>query len=210
MPLLDQRYWSRLWVVQEIVVAKELTIRFRTLRVHWAVFIGCLEYALGELVKDQSALETFRTWPYVSEGNSRLVRDTKALQTFYLLSERRRMMREAPARRMTLSRAIMSFANQDCSVVHDKVFGVIGMTTSSIEVDYEASVEELYVRVLADGLFDLFTQRLLMSRRAVDTKLDRLRFAFQLANALGLSLYKPLIFYLTKECLESYGDVFPA
>ncbi|TKA66014.1 hypothetical protein B0A55_09277 [Friedmanniomyces simplex] len=48
-PFIMQPFWSRLWVIQEIVLAKKLIYRYKSLRLHWEVLHECLKHLAAEL-----------------------------------------------------------------------------------------------------------------------------------------------------------------
>jgi hypothetical protein len=72
-----------------------------------------------------------------------------------MLSQRSLLQRNAGNRSMQLSTAISSFALHHCSLTHDKIFGLLGLTNANIPVEYTVSLSELYTQALIEGLLEL-------------------------------------------------------
>ena len=72
-----------------------------------------------------------------------------------MLSQKKLWQRRARASGMQLSTAILHFGLHQCSLTHDKIFGLLGMAHAHITVDYSMSVSELYIHALIEGLLEL-------------------------------------------------------
>lgn len=54
--------------------------------------------------------------------------------------------------RLPFHKAVEYFAMQRCSILHDGVFGYLGLTNSRIQIDYTMPILDLFVATLADWL----------------------------------------------------------
>ena len=56
---------------------------------------------------------------------------------------------------MPIHLAILRYGIQNCSRLHDKVFGLLGLTSVRLKPSYAMSTLELYVRVLVEGMNEI-------------------------------------------------------
>ena len=54
---------------------------------------------------------------------------------------------------MALGDAIAHYAPQECLITHDRVFGLLGITSAHFEPDYAMPLLELYLRALNEGIY---------------------------------------------------------
>lgn len=133
------RYWSRVWVIQEQLLARNLEFR--------AGVLSMEEEAVFGLVYDSERPVNIRI--SVSE------REFSYIKRLY--KTRRRI---ATARRsgewpmMTLAQAIAFTSGQQCTERHDKVCGLLGLTRKQIKIDYRMPTEELVLRTVIAGLLE--------------------------------------------------------
>jgi hypothetical protein len=109
------KYSSRLWIVQEIMFARSIVVRFGTVRIDWPYFANFIE------LNDPLCLQKV----------SSIVRHKKE---FYSGS---------PTLHTTFSlySLMTEFGSSKASRIHDKVFALSGLVTTgpSIQVDYGLS-----------------------------------------------------------------------
>ncbi|CAK1366874.1 unnamed protein product [Cercospora beticola] len=146
--VLHSTYWSRLWIVQEVLLAKRLTIRIGKAEVEWT-----------NLLPESNIFEK-RARP---KKNGRMLTQqvgddpmANAAMAIHLLSWRRFERHNLRAgRHFSFHKAVDFFAMQVCTRPHDKIFGILGIANSRIRVDYSLSIMELFMMVLADYFLSL-------------------------------------------------------
>ena len=133
-------YWGRVWIVQEICLAKRLVVVCGEMMVPW---------------KYISELRTARrhVWPqYLARGEREFLRSTPAA-----IDRQREAHRKGGCVLWVLLEA---FQESLCREVHDRVYGFIGLSSDcggrGIVVDYGKSVGEVYEDVMRfyDGRFN--------------------------------------------------------
>ncbi|KAM3414271.1 hypothetical protein BST61_g10925 [Cercospora zeina] len=140
--VLHSTYWSRLWVVQEVLLAKRLTLRIGKAEVEWT-----------NLLPEKTMFD--RRGPPKNTGmTTRQVGEdpyANRKMAIHLLSWRRFERHNLRAgRHFKFHKAVDFFATQDCSRPHDKIFGILGIANSRIRVDYSLSIMELFMMTMAD------------------------------------------------------------
>ncbi|KAK5676444.1 hypothetical protein LTS10_010744 [Elasticomyces elasticus] len=158
----DNVYWSRMWIVQEIVLARKVTVRWSSC----SVAVESLELLLGRLLgyTTQTITKDFieqmlhsRNWLETDPGSSMdsPYSQLKLLAVYRLLQRRRELQQQAPNNRyIGLPAALTEFGNRGCSRIHDKVFALRGLTRSLVKVDYEVTVHELFVRTFFQAMLE--------------------------------------------------------
>ncbi|CAK1359011.1 unnamed protein product [Cercospora beticola] len=175
MPLVRHSFWSRLWIVQEIVLARNLWIWYQGLRISWFTLYECLKYGWKNVIDPLSTVKMVDGSPFRPEQGLRLMPGdyherfkgwSDALQTFSLLQDKIRSTDLARARKMDLSTASSNFVRRDASVKNDKVYGLLGMTSSVVPVDYQsdANATEIVHRM---GIFPLRDQGIVVVEEAI-------------------------------------------
>lgn len=117
-------YWSRLWTVQELLLARNITIRLGKKTMPWEKFwTGCLKSLTNKYVTPSAWINIYTlarsTRPYLLKGN------WPWIQTI------------VPRR--------------DCSDVRDKVFGVLGLLPEELRFypDYTFESEDVLFEILS-------------------------------------------------------------
>ena len=145
----ERPFWQRLWIVQEVILAQNLTMQFSHITFDPEVFISLYGGYVNPLQMDSDA-RTFLGSLLPDVGPKGM------FQIYDLMLYRRvwgeRIEQETPIR---LYEAISQFYNQKSSEPRDKVFGLLGLTQSSIVPDYRISLNLLYVYVFLEGLYDI-------------------------------------------------------
>jgi hypothetical protein len=119
--IIENKYWTRLWIVQEIFMAKKIE-----------VYTGPLRWVFSDLTRlglerDPDFLAINRkTWDSV----------VKAKQ-------------EWKHQKLDLHEALFRWSGQDCGVTHDKVYGLLGLVAKPrIKIDLSISMLDLLDEVL--------------------------------------------------------------
>jgi hypothetical protein len=126
--LFQRPYWTRIWIIQEVVLAKDLTILFGDYalsRKHLEACLSLLRLADGQPCEEAADL----------------------LNVFYILETRREFRDHGGC---DLSELMQRFRHFKCSDPRDRVYGFLGLVRRlgpTIQVDYNQSVEEVYAGV---------------------------------------------------------------
>ncbi|KAK3624713.1 hypothetical protein LTR56_020864 [Elasticomyces elasticus] len=157
MILPRPEYWDRLWIIQEILLARRLVVRY------------------GDFIMDCDKLnEIFRS-DGLDVGNEGLD------QSFNLSDPSMRPGRAEPRDKFgyegawprirnmrgtlrprgvpgihsdhvhPLNKIMLNYSGRSCSCPHDKVFAVLALSVHCIKIDYDMPLSELYVRALVEG-----------------------------------------------------------
>lgn len=133
--LLYREYWQRLWVVQEVLLAQEVTIYCGNNSTSWKRLISARDWLV-----DHQPVRRFN------------LSDDPFEQThfgaFDDLCEQRKSQRL-----IALELCIFRFGDRKCTDIRDRVFGLLGVASDmgkirELEVDYSIDVEELFFRVM--------------------------------------------------------------
>ena len=124
----SRSYWSRVWVIQEILLAREAYFYCGQNYVSWTALYNAMCYAKGQHNGHSSAKE---------DGNG-------------VLLVKARLPQEGG--RDNLLSLMEAFPLSDCSIHHDKLYGLLGVASDvprgSIPVNYNASIPEVELHVL--------------------------------------------------------------
>ena len=132
--LFQKPYWSRIWIVQEIVLAKDLIILFGNHALSLEPLETC--FSLFHSV-EQTDIARDRFFYYSSHE----------LQNVLAIVQTRREFRDLG--RCDLFELLLRFRHHDARLPPDKIFGLLGLTASygpAIFVDYGQSSKEMYSR----------------------------------------------------------------
>jgi len=131
--LLEKSYWSRVWIVQEIGLAKEIQVICGEDQVPWAVvqdLIQCLE-TIDPAILPKAAVFVKSSLP-------------AKLQKHRIAHENGSC---------TLSGLLEDCAESLCTVPHDKIYGFLGLANDcrgeDFLIDYEKSTLELHADVVS-------------------------------------------------------------
>lgn len=134
--MADLPYWKRMWIVQEVVLAKKLRIRWGS---YWVSWENMTAAQLDDDFYDQQ-----RTLPKVS----RLPPEVR-----YLGRLRRAFHQEPKVNKLRLWVVISNLYYRDCSNPRDCVYGVLGIMSKygsdayprAMEIDYNKPVQEVFL-----------------------------------------------------------------
>ena len=154
--LLEREYWSRVWIIQEVMLARDI------------VFLcGPRRFTRDQIDRIRREEKAGKLSSQESDGSHRhaaaargeeddsssgrlflAIRDTPG----WLILGQRCIADTLPqdARRFPLLTLLNSFGSQQSTDVKDRVYGLLGLATekNSIRVDYGVSEEDVYVDVL--------------------------------------------------------------
>jgi hypothetical protein len=218
--VLQNSYWSRLWSVQEVLLARRSTIRIGSAEVEWSNLIpektpfdrrGLPRKNEGLSVRitnnvsnkdaDRSQMRQVGTTPWANKNTALNILSYRRIETRSLRA----------GRHLPFHKAFDFFAMQQCGRPHDKIFGYLGLTNSRIQVDYSVPVLDLFVATLADYLLSagFITEDLTPLRRRMQFYKSYLAIAN--ANdlvvpllAFDLELYDPVVSLLFYEVLNFF------
>ena len=134
MNLCQQTYWTRLWIVQELVRAKELLLIWGDEEIPWNV----LSAAFHTIQLNNRSIRTpearFAPWDVVARSIP--------FQVW--------LQRDGTRPEQSLLELMETYRRSDCSVPHDKAYALTGISTDShlIQVDYHESIPDLYVNLM--------------------------------------------------------------
>lgn len=178
---LNYAYWSRLWIMQETILAGLLVVRFRRLRLPAGILediIDSMGFQSRSDVLDGSPIMkaslSFQEQMSSLEGGKqrsiflRKRRLTELEERVFssqanlcsltissLLIYRNRLDHEVHGgTAMTIAHAIELSAAQECSRPHDKIFGILALTESVLTPSYYISLTELYIQLLIEALLE--------------------------------------------------------
>ena len=124
----DAEYWTRLWIVPELKLARKILICWGSEVFSWEEISELLDYF--DVLSKQSSQKGISS----SFGH------------LYKLNDRSRP-------RETLEHLLTDYQNSICQDPHDYVFAFIGLATDKdidiINIDYEVRLEELFWKVLS-------------------------------------------------------------
>jgi hypothetical protein len=117
---LDNPYWTRLWVVQEFLLAREILLCIDTTMITLRDFRQAESLQRGVVNKNQKQFDLLMGYQYYRD-HDRVSRDILQL--------------------------VSAFSKHECEDKRDRVFGLAGMA-DNIEADYSLSCEMLYVSMI--------------------------------------------------------------
>lgn len=138
--LLKRPYWTRLWIVQEIMLARKLTVLWGQSRISRDGLIGITE-KLNINYKD----EIHTPW-----------NDLGSIMTKAVHREVPLGYADARAVDEELHTVVSTFYRHECKDKRDKIFGLMAIVKreSKVKIDYARSVQDVYldaVRVMGEG-----------------------------------------------------------
>lgn len=149
-------YWTRLWIIQELFLAKQAQIFCGSRSVSWSTFPKLPKTVSGFIVQDNLNPSGFN----MMLGSSPAGRHSREI-----LSELSRGVQpatgESPRR---LDELVVKFGRAQCLDVRDRVYGLLGLACESpagsgrgmaVQADYGIDLPTLFVRLLATVPYEL-------------------------------------------------------
>lgn len=140
--LIQRRYFTRLWIVQEVLQAKSLNVLCGRIMLPWDIFSQTIDK-----IYDGAAGRGFRLVEGIAPTDP-----VKALR-----EERDSVRKDYGGRNVgihvsnsRLSQLICSFRRSESTDQRDRVFGLLGLVgpDEQVEIDYRISLLRLYVNVI--------------------------------------------------------------
>ncbi|KAH6614475.1 heterokaryon incompatibility protein-domain-containing protein [Chaetomium sp. MPI-SDFR-AT-0129] len=131
--LCQRGYWRRVWIVQEICLARRLIVKCGASQIPWK-YVSELRMARKQHI-----------WPqYLSHGERTFIRSVPAC-----IDDQRERRQKIGCILWSL---LETFQESLCQEIHDRVYGFIGLSSDcdgqGILVDYSKSVSQLYEDVM--------------------------------------------------------------
>jgi hypothetical protein len=127
------RYWSRRWILQEILLARNVIIKCGENELPWKTLVQFLQQAkqLGLRPGSEIASKLQKTVPYIMS----LYNDGQVCE---------------PAKSHNIRKLLGDFSQTDCEVLHDKVYSLLSLAYDGdcILVDYGCSPQNLLCHVM--------------------------------------------------------------
>lgn len=197
--LLEDDYWTRLWPVQEVLLANKLKFRCEGITVDWTDLEKVLSQKLSNIYgfSARSRLPPHRLFQNNPGTQHKLTMMNE------IIWRRRKQFEEGSAsqRLMPLHEAIVTFAAQKCSDPRDKIFGLLGVSKAQIKADYNMSIAEVYLHALIEGLVTCFEEHEEDSTNAVK-KVTTL--CWSLLHALDLDRMNATTSLLTLQIMQYF------
>lgn len=154
--LCQQTYWTRLWIVQELVKAKELLLMWGDEQIPWNVLSAALHTIQFNNLHIRTSPARFAPWDVIAHS--------APFQVW--------LQRDGTRSEQSLLQLMETYHRSDCSVPHDKAYALTGISTDSqlIQVDYHESLPDLYVNLM----------------KLVPDKTQCARYSHLILGALGL------------------------
>ncbi|KAJ3545556.1 hypothetical protein NM208_g2457 [Fusarium decemcellulare] len=167
--LFSRVYWRRVWIIQEVLLAKDIRIVCGSKCINWNKlnsFFGGLEFSMfqsGSQFHGSRRISSIMKAPgYI------LVKEKAFLETNPLLKEQG----------ASISDLLLSFGDFECRDKHDKVYGMLGISSDNIDVNYAKSTQQVYNDVL----------RHIVRKGQMETICKAEYFSRRLASVLGIRL----------------------
>lgn len=137
--LFDRSYWSRLWIIQEIVIADKLFVHCGSCKISWDKIATICEMSekllCGQGYEDEIALI-----------------GTSAYSLFQRRREYASATKLVDGYVRTLSQLVVEFSESECHDSRDKVFGILAICCSCCSkanvADYSMNIYEIFVRLI--------------------------------------------------------------
>jgi Heterokaryon incompatibility protein (HET) len=128
--LLQRPYWTRVWVIQEVVLARRLWLLYGEKTITWDSFAAALQRLLRSVPSEDSFIPNL-DWERVSQ----------------LVEARNNRDKERP----DLLQYIQIFRDSRCTDARDKIYGLRGIAVDgdALRIDYTQSVVGAFFDVLS-------------------------------------------------------------
>jgi Heterokaryon incompatibility protein (HET) len=142
------RYWSRRWIVQEILLATEVGIMCGENELSWiALRSFAQKFARLRISHWQQTVEEYLSFILsrsTREGVETLTETVPFVMSYF--------WREG-GRKHTLRQLFLAFHATDCEVIHDKVYSLLSLASDAgmIPVDYNCLPQNLLYKVIMRG-----------------------------------------------------------
>ncbi|KAK5163475.1 uncharacterized protein LTR77_010657 [Saxophila tyrrhenica] len=207
--VLTSAFWSRQWIVQEVLLAKELSFQIESFNFDWEVILQYTQrvpnyVGLGKHGRD--GITAMFTW--LRDGNNLTPSGPERPQTTRMIAACSELLllrhecyhKSGDYQRRPLHEALTRFGARDCGMQRDGIFSLLGLTTADMNADYSMSSAGLYLNVLRIGLTELREIRTLNDERQEDSAI----FIHAALTALKLDIREPPIALITERMLSHF------
>jgi hypothetical protein len=158
--LVRRAYWSRLWILQEIILAKDVVLLCGQMRVQWDSSQNFFHFR-------EDFIQNFS--PAFNQARAIVVE------------------RSAEAKTRTLLKVLRNFAGWKCRDMRDKVYGLLGLVNYDIKltIDYKKTVKEVFFDVL-HVLYEDINSRIIDSHQRDCLSLTMINTSLHLRRNLRL------------------------
>ena len=197
-PILLDEYWTRMWIIQEILLAGSIVVRiacwtmsWQLLDIYWLQQFAWMDDVAMTGVMGLTAFQMSRASDKPDAPGWRI----RAAGT---ILHYRRKLRSAERQPQRLYSLILAFSTFRCLDFHDHVFALNGLATLRFKIDYRMPISQLYVCTLVDGLLG-------HREDAAEARWEfwPSPFIAVLSMALGLNIETAVVYLLTKHVLLS-------
>ena len=204
---LASAYWSRQWIVQEVMLAKSLTLQFGEYGLDWIFFLKFVSrspiYADIEQILERDKQRIGNVFQYNSEleSDARFQGATviffRGISTLAYKHQGRFKFSQTHLPGQGISDVLLSLGGRDCAKRRDGIFALLGLANTEIKADYRTPIVVLYLQVIIDALQHDNTVPDVYLSRVNNTILAVLKI-------LGLPYCHPVVLLVTKELLAYY------
>lgn len=204
-------FWTRCWIVQELALAQTLTLQLGDLSVSPEVYLLLTYTMLPEETPFPSAfskrlippthahlmleMPTMATQNYHEE--SMLLFSTKARR---ILQLRQTCQSTLPSGvRISLREAMEKTCEQRCTVPHDHIYSLLGISKTNVKVDYKTEMLLLYTYVLLECVREDFNENDPPPTKPVQRLADTIRICLLVFR---LSMTQPYTLIVTSEVVR--------
>lgn len=196
--LLHHQFWSRVWIIQEVILAKEVVIHTRQSTLSFEDVASALSAA--RIVNPGRGVD------WTTHGASEYHRGqfksaaTVSGSTFSykanIIDAWRRERHQKPSPR--LYQCMIAFAGQSCHHRKDQIFGLLGLAQDNtcIRADYRVTETDLFLFTLLEGFFDIVEED---ENAALRTMLF---FYGTCLTAFNLSPFHPTVHLIVRSALD--------
>ncbi|KAF7191777.1 hypothetical protein HII31_06822 [Pseudocercospora fuligena] len=184
-------YWSRLWIVQEILLARRLTIRWYSFTFDWddirTLHIDGSDIPSIQLNEHGRPLKPHPLMTMREAGLFQYNHLPNSAENSIMCKQLWHWQHSAgrdlhAGKLLSFDEAVQFFSAQLCQIAHDNVFALFGIAECSIDPDYNMPMMELYTSALYNYMLCLWSRRPSPAPRWDSTKLE----SWNILNSLGL------------------------
>ncbi|KAK3649146.1 hypothetical protein LTR56_006985 [Elasticomyces elasticus] len=176
-----------------VLLPRRLELRVNKLRISGSSFHTAFR---GRFLED-AVIQRFGNKPTsrtLSAANNAEDRNSNCSMSF-VVSRLLSVENGAERKSIPLYRAVILFAAQDCFVTYDKIFGLLGLSSSDVIPEYSKSPLQIYAQVLVEGLKNIAQGSNLNSND--DPTLAMVNLVTTLNTSLALVLEQPAVMLVT-------------
>ncbi|KAK3623982.1 hypothetical protein LTR56_021259 [Elasticomyces elasticus] len=143
-------FWQRLWIVQELMLAKALSSQLRDRLLDAEKLLQLSRVLSGYDTANVNPAVALRTVTMATHGDA--LSDGLRFQDAAVVLTRKYY---GPSTTLPLHEVLEAFAVQKCREPRDHIFGLLGLSHSATKPDYGLAIPQLYLYALVEGLLDV-------------------------------------------------------